>query len=294
MNQQLLNSGDWDKVEKKKGFFRSYFRDCGKVAAGNAILLLANMIVFVIALCVVMLFFPMIFPVFLPDALKDYIIGTGLVDAALVTDEEVNNIYYMMCMLSAFLLNGFYLVANGPFCSAISYYFKNVLIGENSIKHDIKKGLKDNWKQSLGASFISLIITLVLLFNIGYYTNGAMGNGTLSMAAKSFFFCLLWFWSCMQLFVYPLIACVELKLKEVYRNAAIMAVKNFPIVLLVFAVQAILFAFLPFMLVFTVGSIGYAVTMLLYLLFSFGFTAYVSVYITWRAIQKILSESDPV
>lgn len=292
MNQKQLNKEDWGKVERKRGFFRSYARDFGKVTAGNAIMLGANMIIFPIALCVVMLLFPMIFPVFLPDELKEYIINTGLVDKALVTDEEVNQIYYLMCMLAGFLLNGMLLVANGPFCSAISYYFKNVIIGENDLKKDLKKGLKDNWKKSLGASAISVLVTCVLLFNIGYYQNGPFSDGAMGMAAKSFFFCILWFWSSMQLFIYPLIACVELSFKEVYRNAAVMVIKNFPIALLVFVTQAVLFGFVPFMLVFTVGSLGYGITILLYLLFSFGFVGYVSMYITWRAIQKILHEND--
>lgn len=292
MNNQKLNSEDWNKVERKKGFFRSYARDFGKVSAGNFVLLLGNMIIFIVALCVVMLFFPMIIPQFMPDSLKDYIIGTGLVDESLVTDEAVNNMYYLMTMLASFMLCGFNLVTNGPFVSAVSYYFKNVLTGESAFKDDIKKGFKDNWKKSIGATVISLIVTCVLLFNIGYYQNGPMSGGAMGMAAKSFFFCILSYWCCMQLFVYPLIACVDLTFKEVYRNAAIMAVKNFPIALLVFVVQAILFGFLPFMLVFTVGSIGYGITMLLYLLFSFGFIGYISMYLTWRAIQKIIHADD--
>ena len=80
MNHQQLNSEDWNKVEKKRGFFRSYARDFGKVSAGNFVLLVGNMIVFVLALCVVMLLFPMIIPQFLPDKLKEYIRDTVLVD----------------------------------------------------------------------------------------------------------------------------------------------------------------------------------------------------------------------
>ncbi|MBQ5967265.1 MAG: DUF624 domain-containing protein [Clostridiales bacterium] len=289
MSQQPLISGDWDKVESKKGFFRSFARDWGKVFGGNAFLLLGNMIVFVIALCVVMLFLPMVFPVFLPDKLKEYILDTGLVDKALVTDESVNNIYYLMCMISSFALCGLGLVTNGPFCSAVSYYFKNVLIGENDFKADIKKGLKDNWKRSLGASVISLIITIILIYNIGFYQSGAMWTGVAAMAAKSFFFCLLSFWSCMQLFVYPLIACVELTFKEVYKNAALMTVQNFPIAILVFVIQLALFIVLPFLFVFQFGSTGYAIMVILYLLFSFGFIGYISMYLTWRAIQKVLN-----
>ena len=48
MNHQQLNSEDWNKVEKKRGFFRSYARDFGKVSAGNFVLLVGNMIVFVL------------------------------------------------------------------------------------------------------------------------------------------------------------------------------------------------------------------------------------------------------
>ena len=48
MNQKQLNKEDWGKVERKRGFFRSYARDFGKVTAGNAIMLGANMIIFVL------------------------------------------------------------------------------------------------------------------------------------------------------------------------------------------------------------------------------------------------------
>ena len=95
----------------------------------------------------------------------------------------------------------------------------------------------------------------------------------------------------MQLFVYPLIACVELSFKDVYKNAALMAVQNFPIAILVFLIQLILFIALPFTLVFQFGSTGYALMVIFYLLFSFGFIAYISMYLTWKAIQKILNNS---
>ena len=116
-----------------------------------------------------------------------------------------------------------------------------------------------------------------------------MWTGVAAMAAKSFFFCLLSFWSCMQLFVYPLIACVELTFKEVYKNAALMTVQNFPIAILVFVIQLALFIVLPFLFVFQFGSTGYAIMVILYLLFSFGFIGYISMYLTWRAIQKVLN-----
>ncbi|MBO4927535.1 MAG: DUF624 domain-containing protein [Clostridiales bacterium] len=212
-----------------------------------------------------------------------------MADAESATEDSVANVYYMLCMLSSLMLSGMLLVVNGPFYSAVSFYFRNMLTGEDSLKKDLKQGLKDNWKQSIVVSLISIVITAVLLFNIGYYQRADMG--TMSLAAKSFFSVLLAFWCCMQLFIYPLIATVELSIKEIYRNATIMAVKNFPVAIGIFFLQIVLFLVIPFVAMLSFGQIGYAITMLLYLLFSFGFISYISMYITWKAIQKIIQNN---
>ena len=192
MNRRPIDFTQWTGSSRPKGFFRSYARDWGKVCGGNAILLLSNMVSFVIGLCMVMFLFPLIFTTFTPANLKDFILSNEMADAAEVTDESVANIFYTLCMLSSFLLSGMLLVVNGPFYSAVSYYFRNLLIGEGSLKTDIKKGLRDNWKKSLGATFVSIVITSVLLFNIGYYQRS--DYGTMAIAAKSFFSVLLAFW----------------------------------------------------------------------------------------------------
>ena len=290
MSAHQFNLDDWEKGGIKKGFWSSYGKNWGKVIAGNAVLLLSNIVSFVIALCVVMLLFPMIFPYFLPDSLKEFVIENEMLDAAAATEDVINNIYFTLCMLFSMAMSGMLLIVNGPFYSAVSYFFRNVLTGDDSFKTDIKTGLKDNWKKSLGAMFLSIFVTCVLIFNIGYYANGM--EGMVSMAAKSFFSCILAFWCCMQLFVYPLIACVELSFKEVYRNAAIMTVKNFPIAILVFLLQLILFVAIPFVLMFSFGQIGYAITMILYLLFSYGFIGFISMYLTWKAVLKVIRRQE--
>lgn len=289
MNRQPFEKEKWESSLKSKGFFRSYGRDWGKVCGCNALLLFSNMIPFVIGLCMVMFLFPLIFPSFTPDGLREYILNNGMADAESATEDSVANVYYMLCMLSSLMLSGMLLVVNGPFYSAVSFYFRNMLTGEDSLKKDLKQGLKDNWKQSIVVSLISIVITAVLLFNIGYYQRADMG--TMSLAAKSFFSVLLAFWCCMQLFIYPLIATVELSIKEIYRNATIMAVKNFPVAIGIFFLQIVLFLVIPFVAMLSFGQIGYAITMLLYLLFSFGFISYISMYITWKAIQKIIQNN---
>jgi len=290
MNQKPFDTAGLAGTSKTKGFFRSYGRDWGKVCGCNALLMSSNLLSFVIGICLVMLLFPLIFESFTPANLKQVIIDNNLANVAEVTDEAVESIFYTLCMLSSFLLTGMLLVVNGPFYSAVSFYFRNLLTGEGDFKADFKKGLKENWKKSLAASILSIVVTVVILFNIGYYQRADFG--TASLAAKSFFSVLLAFWCCMQLFVYPLIACVELKFREVYRNAMIMVVKNFPVVLAVFLIQLVLFLVIPFGIMFSLGNIGYALTMLLYLIFSFGFTSYMAMYVTWTAIQKILASQN--
>ncbi|MBR5974660.1 MAG: hypothetical protein IK020_05695 [Clostridiales bacterium] len=286
MTQRPFDASQWEETGKIKGFWRSYARDWGKVCGCNALLMGVNMLSFVIGICLVMFLLPLIFTSFTPAGLKDFILETEMVEATSVTDEAVENIFYTLCMLSSFFMIGMLLVVNGPFYSAVSFYFRNLITGEGDFRVDFKKGLKENWKKSLAASILSIVVTVVILFNIGYYQRAEMG--TLSLAAKSFFTVLLSFWCWIQLFVYPLIACVELSFKEVYRNAVIMSVKNFPVVIGVFFLQIILFGVIPYGLMFSFGTIGYAITMLLYMIFSFGFLSYVAMYITWKAIQKII------
>lgn len=289
MRNRELKSQNWQKGFAQKGFFRSFWHNATKVLTCNALLFGVNILSFLVGICIVFLVAPMISSVFTLDGLKTFILENELASVESVTDDAVASIFYLISLLFSMLLTGSLLIVNGPFHAAVSYYFKNLLAGDASFKTDFKQGLKDNWKKSLGASFLSILITFVVLFNIGYYSSS---SGILAMAAKCFFLTVLVFWAAMQLYVYPLIACVELKFREVYRNAATMTLKNFPVCFGVVIFELVIFGVIPFTLITLFSSNGYAITMLLYLVFSFGFTNFISVYMTWKAIQKIVQEDN--
>ena len=56
--------------------------------------------------------------------------------------------------------------------------------------------------------------------------------------------------------------------------------------------EAVIFGVIPFVLMFAFGQTGYAITMILYLIFSFSFILFLSVYITWKAVQKIVQNDN--
>ena len=271
-------------------FFRSYGRNWGKICFCNAILLLTNILSMLIGLCIVMFLFPMIFPFFSLDHLGDYLVSAGMVAAENITTENINNVFMMMCMVSSMLLMGFMLVINGPVQAAVCYYFKNIIVDDADFKKDFKQGLKDNWKKSLLASVISIVVVIVLIFNTGFYQN--MGKGYVPMITRGFFACLIIFWSSVQIYLYPLIATVELSFKEAYKNAVILSIVNLPQTMLIILVEFLLFLIIPFVFLLSFGSIGYAITMLLYILFSYGFIAFLSMFRTWKAIQKWISSDS--
>lgn len=289
MRDRSLKSQNWQKSFVQKGFWRSFAHNWSRIIGCNSILLGANLISTLIALLIVFFAAPMISSLFTFDGMKSFMIDNELVAAEALTDQAVETFFFMLSFLMAFLLSGLMLVVNGPFYSAVSYYFKNLLIGEASFKSDFKSGLKDNWKKSLGVSVISVLLTTLALFNIGYYQQ--LDLGLVGTIAKCFFLTVLVFWSAMQIYVYPLIACVELRFVDVLRNAAWMVLKkplsSFGLVLL----EAVLFGVMPFVLVLVFNSKGYAVTTLLYLVLSYGFICFISVYLTWKAVQQII-END--
>ncbi len=290
MNRSLGKSQNWQKGFAEKGFWKSFGHNWAKVLASNSILLGANILAFAISLCLVLFVFPMIFSFFTPDGLRTFILENKMAAEADVTPEAVDSIFYLMAMLASMFVSGMMLIVNGPFYSALSYYYKGLLTGDASFKSDFKRGLKDNWKKSLGAMFLSILVTAILFFDIGYFQLADMGM--MSAFANGFFLCLLVFWAAMQIFVYPLIATVELSFKEVYRNAAIMTVKNFPACMGVVLFESVIFGVIPFVLMFAFGQTGYAITMILYLIFSFSFILFLSVYITWKAVQKIVQNDN--
>ncbi|MBR2751442.1 MAG: hypothetical protein IKD90_09960 [Clostridiales bacterium] len=267
-----------------KSFLKAYGHNWAKVCISNAVLLLCNLLSMVIGLAIVMFIFPFIFPSFLPDSLKDFLLTNGFVLEAEATNEAVQSIYYLLCLILDMMMTGLMFVINGPVQCGIVYYLRNLLEGDARLRDDFKKGMKLNWKKSLGACILSILVTVVLIFNIGYYRN--VGMGSITPFVQGFFTWCLVFWGCMQLYVYPLIACTDLSLKDVYRNAALFSVKSFFATLGMFFLQCLLFLVIPFVLIFFAGQIGYGVAVLLYLLFSFGFMTFLSTYHSWKLINN--------
>lgn len=290
LKRRSLGEDEQNSLRKisKLSFFRSYGRNWGKICFCNALLLICNPLSMLLGLIIVMFLFPMLFPFYSMQSLGDSLVAAGMVEAASATPEAVENLYSLLCMMTALMLVGCMFVINGPIQSAICYYYKNLLTGEANFKSDFKKGLKENWKMSLGASAISVVVLVVLVFNAAFYQN--MGSGIIPKITRGFFACLVVFWAGMQIYIYPLIATVELRFREVYKNALLLSVMNFPSTMGIVLLEVFLFICVPFVCMISFGQIGYAITMLLYILFSFGFIAFLSMFRTWKSIQKWISQ----
>ncbi|MBR3058585.1 MAG: hypothetical protein IKG93_11545 [Clostridiales bacterium] len=270
------------------GFWRTFGRNWSRLISCNALFLICNIISMFIAFFMVLTMFPFLFKIFLFENFKDFLVSNGMFTLEEATDEAVNSIYYLVSLICEMSLVGFLLIINGPIQCGICYYMRNMITGDASFKADFKKGVKENWKKGLGASIISLLVTVILIFNIGYYKN--VSSGTVTLFVQGFFIWCLVFWSCLQLYVYPLIACTKLSLKDVYRNAALFFLKKFFSTLGIFLIQMVLFFGLPFVLIFLVSQVGYAIAMLFYILFSFGFVIFLGTYQSWKLIQKYVKE----
>ncbi len=290
MELKRQNYSTGESVEVPKSFMRAFGRNWSKVMGCNALILLANTLSILISLCMIMFIVPLIFPFFMPNKLGDFLVQNGFVTDIGTAEEAANSVFYMASLVLELMMTGMLFVINGPIQAGICYYFRNVLTGDARFKTDFVKGMKMSWKKALGASILSIFVTAILLFNIGYYQNGFLGSA--SVFFKGFFTCILVFWGNMQVYTYPLIACTKLSLKDVYKNSALLSITKFPFTFCFFLLEVVLFLVLPGVLIFTLEQFGYAVAMLFYLLFSFGFTTFLATYKSWKLIQDYIEEEN--
>lgn len=290
MELKRQNYSTGESFEVPKNFIKAYGRNWSRVCGCNALLLGTNILSVLISLCIVLFIIPLIFPFFMPTKLADFLAEHNMISDANSVAEAADSVFFMISLVLELMMTGMLLVVNGPIQAGVCYYFRNLLTGDASFKTDFVKGMKMNWKKSLGASILSILMTVILCFNIGYYQNGFLGSA--SVFFKGFFTCVLVFWINMQIYVYPLISCTKLSLKNVYKNAALLAITKFPFSFCFFLLEVVLFLVLPGVLIFTLEQVGYSIAMIFYLLFSFGFTTFLATYKSWKLIEEYIEEED--
>lgn len=261
----------------------------------NLLFVLVNLPALAVTYFVVATVMPVISPNLSPQAISASIESLGVDQAAemFTVETAAGNLYWVSVFIGSFLIVGLTLIVMGPFQTAFSYVYRNYARETPSFFwQDFAHALKINWKQSLIVTLISLFVTSVLLFNIGYYATHL--DGVLSQILLGVFCVLFILYLCMHMYVYPLIASLELPLKQIYRNAMIFAgIRLFPTIGILM-IQTVIILVIPGAMILFGSRIGSTIAVFIYLVIVFALSHFIGNFFVWHQIEKHILPDEPV
>lgn len=270
-------------------FFKTYGSKFFLLCVFNLIFVVANIPAILISCFVGGFLIPWISPALSIDKLTETlsaIFKDSSSDPASIP-AMADQLYWLLIIISAFALAGMLLIVFGPLQAAFSYVYRNFARRNVSFYwQDFTKAFKDNWKQSLIASIISIIITLVLVFNIVFYSTVYTGVGGTPIAVV--FAVLLFFFMCVQLYVYQMIVSLELSLPKIYKNALIFTIIRLFPTLGIVLIQLLVVLVIPLLLVSIGLGIGVSITIAFYFTVAFAFAHFLGNYFAWFQIDKYI------
>ncbi len=276
-------------------FFYTFKTHYMMVMSANFLFVVFNIPMMLLGFIYVLGFLPRINSVFEPQAFVQYMIDSGVVGNTSINDvgnEAAFQIYYLIVVFCVMFLMGSTLLVIGPFQAGFAQIYRNLYRQEGVFLFtDFKEGMRNNWKQSLAASFISCIVTALCLGAIGFYLNMGTKAGT---AIGTFFVLLFFAFVVIQNMVYTMIVSREISLKNIYKNALLFFLLKFGpclgIILLLIGTLIVI----PAMLMVTTTYFAYAVVVFYYLTFIFGFVQYTIAYFTGELIKEYIEPKTPV
>lgn len=140
----------------------------------------------------------------------------------------------------------------GPFTAGVSYVTRNWARDEHAfIWSDFKDALKANWKQALLVSFITSLMPVILYVCWTFYSQMASSSSPLFVVPQVLAVMLVVIWYISTLYMYPLMVTYKLRLRDLLRNAVLLAVGRLPQ-----SVGLRLVSLVPLAIAFAVAMLG--------------------------------------
>ncbi len=194
-----------------------------------------------------------------------------------ILDYEQFSILQLFITLITILLYG-----SGPASVGISCVIRKYVNDTHSwVWSDFIDALKSSFFQGL----LSYIINVFVMFTtingfIYYYFSQYSEIGivfTITVAIVGIFFLL------MQMYIYQIMACFKLKIKDIYKNAFILTIVKLPKNILVFGIT-IIFVYLLTFLIHT------PLVLFVFLLLFYSLTIYTQIFMTNNTVKKYIDE----
>lgn len=278
-----------------KLYFAILGRKFWKTITVNMLYTLLSIPVIILAVLVGTYAFPMLFPFLQLTELEKVITSmsssTTLLQAnALSAKETAAALFFQMVIVFSMGLVGMQLIVCGPVQAGITYVLRNFAKEEPVfIWFDFKERAKENWKQSLVTSLISLGGFIILCYNITFYANGQIfSNKILNGVLTGMFIVILILFTIMQMYIYPMMVTFKLTIRQLYRNAFLLTAAKLLTNLGVFILALIIAMLLPLMSILFLGGIGIILCIFYYIFFGFGFTMLLTNFQVYRQLKKYM------
>ena len=214
-------------------------------------------------------------------------IGLQISEKAAPGADVTTQLFFMIAVFVSLFIVGMTLVSVGPVQTALASIYRNYARRKPvTLGSDFLETLKKEWKQSLGASIITFVLASVIVANIAFYN--AQESSTLIDILFSVFIILFVFLMCIQLYVYPMIASVNLKMSQIYRNAAILFIARFPQTIGILLLNVLILGIIPGIMLFSFSSIGMVLALLYYGLIAFSFVHLMNTVFVWTQIERYM------
>jgi hypothetical protein len=182
------------------------------------------------------------------------------------------------------------LICVGPFQAGFAQVYKDIRNGTSvSLFSSFKTGLKENWKKSLGAMFIGMIFSAVIILAVDFYMN--LGSDVGIVIAT--IFCVLYFaFILVQNFVYNLMVSTDLKLGKIYKNAILFILLRFGPCLTLGIVVALFYIVIPFVLLMSSSYTTLGIFVFLYSFVVIAWVQYGMAFYTGQLIDRYVAADE--
>ena len=268
-------------------FFQTYANKFFKIVSTNFLSVLFNIPAILIAYAGVVYFlFSMGVDLATP---QKYLIDSGITveDSATTGAGAAPQLYFIVVVVLVMFVVGMQLVSVGPVQTGLSFVYRNFARESTTfVWSDFVLSFKKNWKQSLIVTGITLGVTCIILINIVFYSK--VYSGPYAQIFSTIFFMVFVFFMCIQIYMYPLIASLDLKLKNVYRNAVLFFLGRLLPTLGIFLVDVVILLIIPVVMLVIFANAGFALALIYYILFAFSFVHYLNTFFVWQQIERYI------
>jgi len=211
----------------------------------------------------------------------------------ITAEEAAAGFYQAAILIVAMFLVGMNLFSVGPVQTGLSYLYRNYAREIPTFTwSDFKDSFVLNWKSSLKMMLINLTITLLWIFNIYFYQKMSPFGDIPSTIITAIFTVAGFFFLGMNIFIYPMLASLDLKVKHIYKNAALFFLSRFFHAIGILIVNVFLLLVIPFLLIFFLNVLGFFILMVYYVLIAFALVHYLNTFFAWQQIERFIVKPE--